>query len=159
MLPSRTASTSDRNCRPPAPTSRPPTSGLCHLEVPLDPDGPYSSYPIFNAPAELADAIHDVGWDVCSTASNHSADQGMEGVIATLDALDDAGVGHRGMARTPLEAARPDLIEVAGTEVALLSATYGLNGLPVPGGNEWSVNLIDPEAIIRRAQALRGVGA
>ncbi|MEE8601290.1 CapA family protein [Euzebya tangerina] len=133
--------------------------GLCHLEVPLDPDGPYSSYPIFNAPAELARAIAETGWDVCSTASNHSADKGMEGVVATLDALDAAGVEHRGMARSFFEALQIRLTEVNDVDVGLLSATYGLNGLPVPGGNAWSVQLIEPERLLDQARRLRLGGA
>lgn len=133
--------------------------GLCHLEVPLDPDGPYRSYPIFNAPAELADAIAATGWDVCSTASNHSADQGFTGVVQTLDVLDAAGVGHRGMARSPEEAVAPRLHDVAGVAVGLLSATYGLNGLPAPGGHEWAVQRIDVPVLLQRAGELRAAGA
>src|SRR5690606_41840987 len=45
---------------------------LCHLEVPLaGPDGPFSGYPSFSAPPEVADALADTGYDACSTASNH----------------------------------------------------------------------------------------
>ena len=121
--------------------------GLCHLEVPLDPDGPYSSYPRFNAPAQLATGIAGAGWDICSTASNHSADQGWPGLVQTLDALDAAGVAHRGMYRTEAVA------------VGFLSATYGLNGLPAPGGHEWSVTRIDPAAILDRVRELRAAGA
>ncbi|MGI9016004.1 MAG: CapA family protein [Euzebya sp.] len=133
--------------------------GLCHLEVPLDPDGPYSSYPIFNAPAELAVGIAATGWDVCSTASNHSADKGFEGLVATLDALDGAGVGHRGTFRTQEDSVDPVLHTVQGVEVGLLSATYGLNGLPAPGGFEWSVLRIDSGVIADRAADLRAAGA
>lgn len=133
--------------------------GLCHLEVPLDPDGPYSSYPIFNAPAQLATAISTTGWDACSTASNHSADQGFEGLVNTLDALDGAGVEHRGMFRTEAEARTPRLYDVNGTAVGLLSATYGLNGLPMPGGHPWSVQLIDTVAILQRVQQVKTAGA
>lgn len=133
--------------------------GLCHLEVPLDPDGPYSSYPIFNAPAQLASAIDATGWDVCSTASNHSADQGFEGLVNTLDALDAAGVAHRGMFRSQAEAAEARLMEVDAVPVGLLSATYGLNGLPFPGGHPWSVQMIDTAALLSRTRQLREAGA
>lgn len=133
--------------------------GLCHLEVPLDPVGPYSSYPIFNAPAQLAAGIATTGWDVCSTASNHSADKGFDGVLRTLDALDAAEVGHRGMFRTQEDALTPRLHQVGDVAVGLLSATYGLNGLPAPGGHEWSVQRIDPAALLDRTRELRAAGA
>jgi hypothetical protein len=132
---------------------------VCHLEVPLDPDGPYSSYPSFNAPAELADAIADTGWDVCSTASNHSADKGFGGLVSTLEALERAGVAHRGMFRSADERARVRLTHVAGTWVGLLSATYGLNGLPQPGGHPWAVQLIDVPDLLSQVRALRAAGA
>src|SRR5690606_41553104 len=66
---------------------------LCHLEVPLaGPDGPFSGYPSFSAPPEVADALAGTGYDACSTASNHTLDQGEKGVRSTLDALDKAGL-------------------------------------------------------------------
>lgn len=133
--------------------------GLCHLEVPLDPDGPYSSYPRFNAPAQLATGIAGAGWDICSTASNHSADQGWEGLVNTLDALDAAGVDHRGMYRTEAASTESVIVRHRGIRLGFLSATYGLNGLPAPGGHEWSVHRIDPAAILDRVRALRAAGA
>src|SRR5690606_15873739 len=43
---------------------------LCHLEVPLVPEGRGpSGFPIFGAPRELAQNLADQGWDGCSTAS------------------------------------------------------------------------------------------
>src|SRR5829696_9900609 len=44
---------------------------VCHLETPLVADDRHvSGYPTFNAPPELADAIHATGYDSCSVASN-----------------------------------------------------------------------------------------
>src|SRR4029453_10685067 len=65
---------------------------------------------IFNAPREIADAIRYTGYDACTTASNHAFDQGMPGVIATLDQLDRAGVAHAGTARTPEDNGRITLL-------------------------------------------------
>ena len=142
-----------------APTIAGADLGICHLEVPLDPDGPYSSYPRFNAPAELATAIAATGWDTCSTASNHSADQGVEGLHTTLAALESAGVDHRGMHRSAEEHAALRTYRVNGVTIGHISATYGLNGLPQPGGHPWSVNLIDEAWILERTRALRAAGA
>ena len=82
---------------------------LCHLEVPLSPDGAISGYPTFSAPVELADAVAAAGYDGCSTASNHTLDRGTPGVVTTLDRLDALGLGHAGSARTPEEALAPTL--------------------------------------------------
>ncbi len=118
---------------------------LCHLEVPLSRDNTgLSTYPRFNAPYQLADAIADAGYAGCSTASNHSLDQGEAGVYSTLDVLDAAGVGHTGMARSPTEAAEVTTYEVLdGVTVAHLSYTYWFNGLREPPGKGWLANEID----------------
>jgi poly-gamma-glutamate synthesis protein (capsule biosynthesis protein) len=133
---------------------------LCHLEVPLTADHRYlSSYPVFNAPHELAEAIADAGYDGCSTASNHAVDQGVPGVLATLDALGQHGVPAAGTARTQAEADTVELYQAAGVTVGHLSYTYGLNGFPLPAAAPWSVNLIDPERVVADAQRARDQGA
>ena len=48
---------------------------LCHVGTPMTPASP-TSYPVFNTPPELATAIRQTGWRACSTASNHTLDQG-----------------------------------------------------------------------------------
>jgi len=137
---------------------------LCHLEVPIAPEGTSpSGYPMFGAPLQIAAALSATGWDGCSTASNHSLDRGAAGITATLDALDAADLGHVGTARSAEEAAAPEvyrLVRAGQTiQVAHLAATYGTNGLPIPSGAPWSVNLIDTPTIIAQATAARAAGA
>ena len=136
---------------------------LCHLEAPVAPPGTQpSGYPVFAAPEEIVRDLGEQGWDGCSTASNHAADAGYEGVTATLQALDHAGMGHVGTARDQHEALSAQYYELhrAGrtVTVAHLAATYGLNGFTAPGG-AWSVDLIDTERIIRQAEAARAARA
>ncbi|MFF3064312.1 CapA family protein [Oerskovia sp. NPDC057915] len=137
---------------------------LCHLEVPLTPPGVRpAGYPLFAADAHLATDLREQGWDGCSTASNHSVDQGSAGVTATLDALDAAGLGHVGTARSAAEAAAPALytLERAGRSivVAHLAGTYGTNGMPIPTSAPWSVTLLDGADLVERARAARAAGA
>lgn len=137
---------------------------LCHLEVPVAPTGSApSGFPVFGAPVELAAGLAARGWDGCSTASNHSVDRGFPGVVATLDALDAAGLGHVGTARSAAEDAQPQLyrLERAGrtVTVAHLAATYGTNGMPVDADKPWSVHLLDTEEVVARATAARAAGA
>lgn len=44
-----------------------------NLETPVG-DGPYSGYPMFNAPRELAAECKNAGFDILLTANNHSVD-------------------------------------------------------------------------------------
>lgn len=142
---------------------------ICHMEVPVVPDGQTpSGYPIFGAPAELAQGLKNEGWDACSTASNHSVDRQFAGVVATLDEFDEVGLGHSGTARTADEAVKAQTFLVREgsrwIQVANISFTYGLNGLPMPADAPWAVNVFDADAsdaqpIIDAAQAARDNGA
>jgi poly-gamma-glutamate capsule biosynthesis protein CapA/YwtB (metallophosphatase superfamily) len=133
---------------------------ICHLETPLAKEGgPYSGYPSFSAPPEIADAIKDTGYDTCSTASNHTLDQGEAGIKRTLDKLDEAGLDHTGSARSAKEAATPLIMDVHGVKVAQVSFAFGFNGIEVPAGKPWLANRIDVDDVIAAAKAAKKAGA
>ena len=118
-----------------------------------------SSYPRFSVPYQLADAVAHAGYDTCSLASNHSNHTGLAGVIGTIAALDRVGVAHAGMARTPEERERFNLLDVNGARVAHLSYTYGLNTGRLSPEEAYTVNIIDPETILEEAERARTAGA
>ena len=135
---------------------------LCGMEVPVAPDGIYSGYPSFGTSSEVVGALARSGWDGCATASNHAADRGEAGVIATLDALDAHGMGHAGTYRSKEDASVPfALYELARggrtVTVAQISTTKDLNGLDDPTGH--SVSLNDVGAITKAAKSARAAGA
>ncbi|AWT46739.1 MULTISPECIES: CapA family protein [Streptomyces] len=132
---------------------------LCHMETVYGADGVYTGYPAFKSPPEIADALAATGYDGCSTASNHTLDDGADGIRHTLDALDGAGVRHAGSARTQAEANSVTLLRAGPAMVAHLAYTYGTNGYPLPPGQPWAVNLIDPARIVADARAARKAGA
>lgn len=132
---------------------------VCHLETPIAPPGePLSYHPIYGVPPEIVDGIASAGYDRCSTASNHSADRGVTGIDATVTALEQAGLGSSGMARTPAEA-EPQVFTVNGVRISHLAYAYGLNGLVLPAGQEWRVRLLDPDRIIADAREAHRRGA
>jgi poly-gamma-glutamate synthesis protein (capsule biosynthesis protein) len=132
---------------------------ICHMETPLSRDDRRISYwPSFNAPHEIASAVRWAGYDTCTTASNHTLDRGGDGVRATLDALDAARLEHVGTARSPAERSWRTY-RVRGVRVAHLDYTYGLNGISLPQGMPWLVNLINPRRILADAHAARQAGA
>lgn len=137
---------------------------ICHLETPVAPvGGPYSSYPVFSVPPQIVPALAWTGYDMCTTASNHTLDQGEAGVRRTLDALDDAELAHAGAARSAEEAGRVALVTVQSgngdVQVAILSYTYGLNGFSPPAGKSWMVGMLDVQDVVRDARAAREAGA
>lgn len=133
---------------------------LCHLEVPLARDqAAISGYPSFGAPDELVDAIAGAGYDGCSTASNHSLDQGAAGIERTLARFDQLGLRHAGTARTAEEGAAITTYDVGGATVAHLSYAYGFNGYRLPDGQPFAANLIDVARILDDARRAREGGA
>ena len=135
---------------------------LCGMEVPVAPDGIYSGYPSFGTSSEVVGALARSGWDGCATASNHAADRGEAGVIATLDALDAHGMGHAGTYRSKEDASVPFALyelERGGrtVTVAQISTTKDLNGLDDPTGHSVLPN--DVGAITKAAKSARAAGA
>lgn len=133
---------------------------LCHLEIPLAaPEGPVAGWPDFNAPPQIAAALADTGYDSCTTASNHTLDQGRDGVVRTLDTLDAAGLAHTGSARSAAEAATPLVHDLGGVRVGQVSFTYGYNGRELPADTPWLANTLDVDAVLSAARAARAAGA
>lgn len=132
---------------------------VCHQEtVFAPPEGPYLGYPGFQSPPQVIDAIKDTGWDMCTTASNHSVDAGTAGLIRTLDTFDAAGVLHSGAARSPEEMDQPRIFTAAnGARIAVVTGTYGTNGIPVE--HPWLVGGLDPDELLGKAAAARAAGA
>jgi hypothetical protein len=129
---------------------------VCHAETPLVP-GPVQGYPVFRSPPDLARSIKQVGWDMCSTASNHSLDAGQYGVDTTLRALRSAGVKATGTARSARGRRRVAMTRVKGVRVAFLSYTAVSNGQAVP--HPWSLNWASPGPMLRDARRARRRGA
>ncbi len=134
---------------------------ICHQEVPIGrSDRPYRNFPRFAVPRQVVNAIKDTGYDVCTTASNHSVDRGFAGVKRTLDELDRVGIAHAGTARTPREANRPTILTTKqGVKIAVISGTFSLNGLPMPRGKPWAVNGLAPGDVREQARNARKAGA
>ena len=120
---------------------------VANLETTLSETGPYSGFPAFRSPAALAGSLAGAGFDLMLTANNHCLDRGFDGLVSTLDALDGAGLAHVGTYRTREEqaAGRIHLADVGGISVAFLGYTYGTNGIPVPSGREYAVDLFNTD--------------
>lgn len=137
---------------------------VCHSEVPFaEEGGPYGSYPTFTAPPQIAETLAETGFDVCTTASNHTLDAGWDGLVRTLDVHEAAGIGTVGSYRSREEAEAPFLrtveTEAGPVRVGIVSQTFSLNGMPLPAGREWSVGLLDAGRAVEQARQAREAGA
>lgn len=113
----------------------------------------YSYYPTFNAPDEFGDALKNAGFDFVTTANNHCNDKRKTGIERTIDTLDSLGLAHTGTYKSQQERDNVFIKEINGIRFAVLSYTYGTNGIPF--SEPYLVNITDDALIaadIRRAK-------
>ncbi len=127
---------------------------VANLEVTLA-GKPYSGYPQFSAPDELAVYSKQAGIDYMTTANNHSNDKGKKGVLRTIKMLDSLEINHLGtyINDSLRKATYPYVIQKNGIKVALLNYTYGTNGIPDKAPT--IVNRIDKKIILEDIKAAK----
>ena len=122
-------------------------------------DKGFSGFPNFNSPKETLFAVKDAGFDILTTANNHSLDQGKNGLINTIDSIEEQGMKNIG---TYKEKDCPIRIEkINEIKLALLSYTYGFNGMEFTLTEEeqrYMVSKIDEEKIKMDIQAAKDLG-
>jgi poly-gamma-glutamate synthesis protein (capsule biosynthesis protein) len=103
----------------------------------------YTGYPMFNTPVQYLDALKEAGFDVLTTANNHSLDRGFTGIEKTIAELDNRGILHTGTARSLADRNSSLVLSKNKTKLGVLAYTYGTNGIKIPEGKGFCVNLID----------------
>lgn len=105
---------------------------IANLELTLPGKPPYTGYPTFKSPDELALALRDAGFDLLVTANNHSNDAGKEGVINTLNTISRYNFLHTGTFRDAAEKEMyyPLIVYKNDFKLAFLNYTYDTNGIP-----------------------------
>jgi poly-gamma-glutamate synthesis protein (capsule biosynthesis protein) len=121
---------------------------IANFEVTLG-GPPYTGYPQFSSPDDLAVACKNAGIDYLVTANNHAADKGKKGIISTINKLDSIGIPHTGtfLNSSCRDSLTPLMIHKNGTSIALLNYTFSTNGIIVP--EPVIVNMLDKELITR----------
>jgi poly-gamma-glutamate capsule biosynthesis protein CapA/YwtB (metallophosphatase superfamily) len=121
---------------------------IANFEVTLG-GPPYSGYPQFSSPVDLAVACKNAGIDYLVTANNHAADRGKKGIISTINRLDSIGIPHTGtfLNSSCRDSLTPLMIHKNGTSIALLNYTFSTNGIIVP--EPVIVNMLDKELITK----------
>ncbi|WP_051845655.1 CapA family protein [Streptomyces globisporus] len=133
---------------------------ICHMETPVgSPRGPWEGYPEFLVPPQILTTLKDVGYDTCSTASNHTNDHGLKAIRSTLDAMDRVGLGHTGSSRTPEESQKINILDVKGVKVAHLAFSWESFLNPTPEKERWSFNRINTDEIKKAEKRARTQGA
>lgn len=105
-----------------------------------------SSYPSFNSPQELGDAMIDAGFNLVSLATNHTLDRGKKAVLLSREYWNkQTGVKAVGSysSEEEKEQIESTILTTNNITYAMLNYTYGTNGIPVPTGEDYLVNLWD----------------
>ena len=103
-----------------------------------------SSYPSFNSPQELGDAMIDAGFNLVSLATNHTLDRGKKAILSSREYWNTkSGVQAVGSysSKEEKDAIESKILTVNNITYAMLNYTYGTNGIPVPSGEDYLVNL------------------
>ena len=101
-----------------------------------------STYPAFNSPYEVGDAMIDAGFNLVSLATNHTLDRGERAVINSCNYWDSKeGVMTAGSYCSFEDRNEVQIMEKNNISYSMLSYTYGTNGIPVPSGKEYLVNV------------------
>ena len=118
-----------------------------------------SSYPLFNGPKEVIDAVYNAGFDWWSISSNHSLDTGANGLLEQLNTIHEKypDIITTGSHTSLEDKNTPIVKEINGIKVGFLGYTYGLNGLIVPEDKEWLVSMINKDQMKIDMEALSKV--
>lgn len=106
-----------------------------------------SDYPRFNSPLEVGDALKGAGFDIINLANNHTLDHGEQAISNTIHHLNNLGLMYTGAYESAEDQRRIRVVEKNGILFAFISYTFGTNGLLIPAGKEYLVNLIDVSKI------------
>jgi len=97
---------------------------VANLEVTLGGDSePYQGYPTFNCPDAMATALKNAGVDMLLTANNHSYDMGYNGMMRTLQVLDEMEIDRLGSRRTEDEPVY-QVKDINGIKIGMVCYTY-----------------------------------
>lgn len=107
----------------------------------------YSGYPYFNAPDDFIYALKDAGFDLLITANNHALDQGWDGVKRTIEIINDNQLYQTGTFVSKEDRDSVRIFEINSIKIAFLAYSENTNGLPIPKGKDFAINLIDEELI------------
>lgn len=143
---------------------------VCEFETPIAKrGGPYTGYPVFNVPPEVADAAASVGYTACTHATNHSWDQGADGIARLWDTLASKGIAQTGSYKNEEDSTKPLVIDspTGGGKLGLVTGTVSLNSMTAD--HDWQVDRLreagdpqhqsDIDRAVAKAKAAREQGA
>lgn len=118
----------------------------------------YSGYPRFGSPADLATSLKKAGFHILSTANNHSADKGSNGIDTTIDTVKNENMVPIGtyQSQQDYDTRRHFSVTKNQIKIGIYNYTYSTNGIKVPDGR--IVRLLDEKTIIEDITYAKSLG-
>lgn len=118
--------------------------------------GTPSGYPRFSTPSEFGDAMIKAGFNTISTATNHTIDKGEAGILNFYNYLaNQNNIVFSGISDGIQNRNAYAIGEKNNITYAMLSYTTSTNGLPVPSGKEYLVNVYNEEQVKEDIEVIR----
>ncbi len=107
-----------------------------------------SGYPVFNSPSTIAGQVVSFGWNMCTTATNHSLDEGLQGILNSCATWAQfPQMLMTGTFSSQEDRDRIRTCERGGITFAFLSYSDYFNGYSVPTDAPWCVAAASDEAM------------
>ena len=101
-----------------------------------------SDYPTFNSPYEAGDAMLDAGFNIVSLATNHTIDRGEKAVLNSCEYWETkSDVLTAGSYCSEEDRNEVKVMEKNNITYTMLNYTYGTNGIAIPNGKDYLVNV------------------
>ena len=116
-----------------------------------------SNYPCFNSPDEIgSDLVNKIGFNLVNTATNHTMDKGKTGALYSANFWEkEQNAIMVGSYSSNEKRNTFDVHKINGITYGFLGYTYGTNGIPVPSGYEYVVNLYSDNQVKQDIEQIR----
>jgi poly-gamma-glutamate capsule biosynthesis protein CapA/YwtB (metallophosphatase superfamily) len=117
-----------------------------------------ASYPHFNSPHEIGDALKSAGVNLITMANNHALDMKEPGILSAIAYWDKIGMAYTGAFKSQEDRDRIRTITKNKITFAFLAYTYGTNGIEVPNGKSYLVNLSQEDLMKKDIELAKSKG-
>lgn len=111
--------------------------------------GSYHGYPTFNTPYEASEEFVKIGFNIVTSATNHSSDHGYKAIQKTLEywKTQHPEVAVAGIHDSEESKNTITVVEKYGIKIAILNYTYGLNLTTALKEAPYSVDVLEPKRV------------
>lgn len=137
---------------------------LCNSETSyLEDQSNFTGYPSFSSPIALLPSLKNSGFDILTSAHNHTLDQGVKGLNSTFNLIKTNGLDVLGIKNNDIDK-NYIIKDLNGIKVGITNYTYSetdnfgnktLNGIPIPNELEGKINVFGFSTIEKDLQDMK----